>query len=115
MKHRTAVRTVAVLWLAAAVANAGSPAKEQKKTKPAPCVESQQVTAAVPLTELFARPADQSIHGEHGMVMIDQPVTSVMLVRRNDDGSISHACVTTEKAARAFLEQKNAAAGHQVK
>lgn len=61
----------------------------------------------VTLSELFAKVAAQN--GEklatnaRNVVLYENPATEVIMVRRNDDGSVSRACVETEKAARTFF------------
>jgi hypothetical protein len=62
----------------------------------------QTASAPVPLAALFPAPAQETV-AAGGMVMMDAPNHEVVMVRINDDGSRSHACVNDEAAARAFL------------
>jgi hypothetical protein len=54
------------------------------------------------LTALFTVAADQI--GSNG-VFIPADVPNIIVARKNDDGSISTTCVTSEAAARAFMQQ----------
>ena len=68
--------------------------------------------APVSLSELFPTASDdvQTVTGARGMVMMDAPNHEVVMVRLNTDGSRSHACVNTEKSARAFLSGQKSSA-----
>ena len=68
--------------------------------------------APVPLGALFpAAPDDvRAVTDAKGMVMMDAPNHEVVMVRINTDGSRSHACVNTEKSARAFLSGQKSSA-----
>jgi len=63
---------------------------------------NQTTSPPVPLAALFQAPAQKTV-AAGGMVMMDAPNHEVVMVRINDDGSRSHACVNDEAAARAFL------------
>jgi hypothetical protein len=63
---------------------------------------NQTVSPPVPLATLFQAPSQETV-AANGMVMMEAPNHEVVMVRINDDGSRSHACVNTEAAARAFL------------
>jgi hypothetical protein len=71
---------------------AKSKARSTSKTSP----------AAIPLAALFPAPAPETMAGG-GMVTMEAPNHEVVMVRINDDGTTSHACVNDEAAARAFL------------
>ena len=64
---------------------------------------SQTNTSPVPLTALFPAPQQQETMAAGGMVTMDAPNHEVVMVRVNDDGTKSHACVNTEEAARKFV------------
>jgi hypothetical protein len=73
-----------------------------KKVTAAPAITSQ-TASPVPLSALFPAPSQQETMAAGGMVTIDAPNHEVVMVRINDDGTKSHACVNTEAAARKFL------------
>ena len=75
--------------------------KAKTKTAKAPTATAQSAPK-VPLAAMFPAPA-QEIAGPGGMVTMDAPNHEVVLMRINEDGTRSHACVNTEAAARAFL------------
>jgi hypothetical protein len=75
--------------------------KAKTKTAKTPTAAAQSAPK-VPLAALFPAPA-QEIAGVGGMVTMDAPNHEVVLMRINEDGTRSHACVNTEAAARAFL------------
>jgi hypothetical protein len=80
-----------------------------KKVTAAPAITSQ-TTAPVPLSALFPAPQQETM-AAGGMVTMDAPNHEVVMVRINDDGTRSHACVDDEAAARKFLSAtKNAPA-----
>jgi len=43
----------------------------------------------------------------NGMTFIAPEVPNVIVARKNDDGTISTSCVSSEKAARAFMERSH--------
>ncbi|HXA15550.1 MAG TPA: hypothetical protein VN380_01050 [Thermoanaerobaculia bacterium] len=79
--------------------------KTKTKTKKVTAVSNSasQTTATVPLTALFPAAQQQETMAAGGMVTMDAPNHEVVMVRINDDGTKSHACVNTEAAARKFL------------
>lgn len=79
--------------------------KSKSKTKKVTATASAavQTTAPVPLTALFPAPSQQETMVAGGMVTMDAPNHEVVMVRVNDDGTRSHACVNDEAAARKFL------------
>jgi hypothetical protein len=87
------------------------PASKSKTKKPASAPSaSQAAPAPVPLAALFPVPAQETA-AAGGMVTMDAPNHEVVMVRINDDGTRSHACVNGEAAARKFLSAgKNPAA-----
>lgn len=76
-----------------------------------PRVTKQELQAAVEaaplmpltLTALFTIAGDQFVTDG---VFIPAAVPNVVVARINDDGSISTSCVTSEVAARAFMERR---------
>jgi hypothetical protein len=83
------------------------------KSKKASAVPSStsQISAPVPLSALFPAPAQQQeTVAAGGMVTMDAPNHEVVMVRINDDGTRSHACVNTQAAARKFLNSSTTAA-----
>ena len=65
---------------------------------------SQTISSPVPLTAMFpAVSQQQETMAAGGMVTMDAPNHEVVMVRINDDGTKSHACVNTEAGARKFL------------
>ena len=54
------------------------------------------------LTALFTVAADQVVSDG---VFIPPELPNIVVARKNDDGSISTTCVTSETAARAFTQQ----------
>lgn len=80
--------------------------KSKAKTKKVTAVSNSasQTTSPVPLTALFpAASQQQETMAAGGMVTMDAPNHEVVMVRINDDGTKSHACVNTEAGARKFL------------
>jgi hypothetical protein len=95
--------------LAVVAALAGSAfAQEQPAAKHVTKQELQAVTEAAPLmpltlTTLFKVAGDQFIADG---IWIPVETTNIVVARKNDDGTLSTACVATEKAAKSFLERK---------
>jgi hypothetical protein len=84
---------------------AQEPAAASRLTKQ----EVQAVVAAAPLmpftlATLFTFAGDQFVSDG---VFIPAEVPNIVVARINDDGSLSTTCVTTEKAARSFMERKH--------
>ena len=70
--------------------------------------ELQAVTEAAPLmpltlAALFQVAGDQFVTDG---IWIPAEVPNIMVARKNDDGTISTACVASEKAAKTFLERQ---------
>jgi len=86
--------------------------KSKTKTKKVTAVSNSasQTTSPVPLTALFPAPQQQETMAAGGMVTMDAPNHEVVMVRINDDGTRSHACVNDEAAARKFLSAGKSAA-----
>ena len=86
--------------------------KSKTKTKKVTAVSNSvsQTTSPVPLTALFPAAQQQETMAAGGMVTMDAPNSEVMLVRINDDGTRSHACIDNEAAARKFLSATKSAA-----
>lgn len=83
----------------------------KSKSKKASTVPSStsQISTPVRLSALFPAPLQQETVAAGGMVTMDAPNHEVVMVRINDDGTRSHACVNDETAARKFLSPaKNA-------
>jgi len=83
---------------------------KMKKVTAAPAITSQTTTSPVPLSALFPAPQQQETMAAGGMVTMDAPNHEVVMVRINDDGTRSHACVNDEAAARKFLSAAKSAA-----
>jgi hypothetical protein len=71
--------------------------------------EVQAVVEAAPLmpftlATLFAIAGNQLVSDG---VFIPAEESNIVVARINDDGSLSTTCVTTEKAARSFMERKH--------
>jgi len=84
---------------------AQEPATASRVTKQ----EVQAVVEAAPLmpftlATLFTIAGDQLVSDG---VFIPADVPNIVVARINDDGSLSTTCVTSEKAARSFMEQKH--------
>ncbi|HEX9459605.1 MAG TPA: hypothetical protein VGA84_10700 [Thermoanaerobaculia bacterium] len=85
--------------------------KSKTKTKKVTAVSNSanQTASPVPLTALFPAPSQQETMAAGGMVTMDAPNHEVVMVRINDDGTRSHACVNDEAAARRFLSASKSA------
>lgn len=79
------------------------PVSKTKKVTALSSSANQTANSPVPLTALFPATQQQETMAAGGMVTIDAPNHEVVMVRINDDGTKSHACVNTEAAARKFL------------
>jgi hypothetical protein len=79
------------------------PASKSKTKVAAVPKATAQTIPAVPLAALFPAPSQQETVSAGGMVSMDAPNHEVVMMRINDDGTKSHACVNNEAAARAFL------------
>ena len=86
--------------------------KSKTKTKKVTAVSNSasQTTSPVPLTALFPAAQQEETMAAGGMVTMDAPNHEVVMVRINDDGTRSHACVNNEAAARKFLSATKSAA-----
>jgi hypothetical protein len=95
--------------VASFVTGGAFPATRPKTKKTTATTKVSQATApAVPLAALFPAPSPE-IASAGGMVTMDAPNHEVVMVRINDDGTRSHACVNDEAAARKFLAATNTA------
>src|SRR4051794_36976022 len=102
--RRVFIAAVVVTAAFAGSAFAQEPATASRVTKQ----EVQAVVEAAPLmpftlATLFTFAGDPFV--SHG-VFIPAEVPNIVVARINDDGSLSTACVASEKAARSFMERK---------
>ena len=104
---RIVIAAVIVSLVSVGAFPASKPKTKSKKAAAAP--SAQAVSAPVPLAALFPAPSQETVSAG-GMVMMDAPNHEVVLVRINDDGTQSHACVNDETAARKFLAASKSAA-----
>ena len=97
-----------LIGLAVLTMTSGSAFAQEHKAQTRITKEKLQAIAeaapVMPLTlsALFTVAADQI--GSDG-VFIPADVPNIIVARKNDDGSISTSCVTSEAAARAFMQQ----------
>jgi hypothetical protein len=102
-------RIVFALLVAAAFAGSAFAAdgkiSSAAKQKEVPVIEAAPF---IPLTlsALFVATGAYEVQAD-GTTFIPAVEPSVMVARVNSDGTISTACVTTEKAARAFMERQS--------
>ena len=95
--------------LAVVAALAGSAfAQEQPAARHVTKQELQVVTEAAPLmpltlATLFQIAGDQFIADG---IWVPAEMPNIVVARKNDDGTISTTCVTTETAVRTFVERK---------
>jgi hypothetical protein len=95
--------------LAVVAALAGSAfAQEQPAARHVTKQELQVVTEAAPLmpltlAALFKVAGDQFVTDG---IWIPAESTNIVVARKNDDGTLSTACVATEKAAKSFMERR---------
>ena len=97
------------LALAVVAALAGSAfAQEHPAAKHVTKQELQAVTEAAPLMPLTLTTLFQ-VAGEQFFVdgiWIPAQTTNIVVARKNDDGTLSTACVATAKAAKSFMERQ---------
>lgn len=93
------------LLAAASVAFGGDAVVSSRKDV---VTSSASVRAPLTIEELFAEVASHTLimSGAEGTTLFENPGTDVMIVRRNADGSTTHACVEDAAAARRFLSIK---------
>jgi hypothetical protein len=106
---RIIIAAVIVSFVTVGAYPASKSKTKTKKATAAPAITSQ-TTSPVPLSALFPAPSQQETIAAGGMVTIDAPNHEVVMVRINDDGTRSHACVNDEAAARKFLSAAKSAA-----
>ena len=106
---RIIIAAVIVSFVTVGAYPASKSKTKTKKVTAAPAITSQ-TTSPVPLSALFPPPSQQETMDAGGMVTIDAPNHEVVMVRINDDGTRSHACVNDEAAARKFLAAAKSAA-----
>lgn len=99
MKHPIASSVVAVALLMSPAVFAADQKQRELRT------EAKPLPVGITLSALFAHAgeAPKVTAGEHGMQIIDNPVSEVLIARRNADGTVSTACVDSEAAARRFF------------
>jgi hypothetical protein len=99
---RTAAFALVITFI---TAGAFSASKSKKAAPAKQKTVSQTSLTPVPLSAMFPAASDDSraVTDAKGMVSVDAPNHEVVMVRVNEDGTRSHACVNTEAAARAFL------------
>jgi hypothetical protein len=100
-------RLFIALFVVAAFAGSAF-AQESKAATRITRQELQAIAQAAPvmpltLTALFAVAADQVVSDG---VFIPAEVENIVVARKNGDGSISTSCVTSEAAARAFMQKQ---------
>ena len=98
MKHPIAASVVAVALVVTPVF-----ATEQKQREARS--DAKPLPVGISLSELFARAgeAPKVTAGEHGMQIVENPISEVLIAKRNADGTVSTACVDSEAAARRFF------------
>lgn len=99
-------RLIIALFVVAAFAGSAFAQESKAQTR----ITKQQLQAIaeaapvmpVTLEALFAVAADQVVSDG---VFIPAEVPSIVVARKNDDGSLSTSCVNSETAARSFMQQ----------